>query len=115
LVDTRRGVTKFLPNLPTQWRDVQVAEILSERSVAGLSAERRTNGHPGGEFTFGHGKSADTMISFRSEQESAGGVVVDRKLRLGPCGAAGELGHQTIQLDGPLCGCGNHGCLEGAR
>ena len=41
-----------------------------------------------------------------------GGVVIDRKLRLGPLGAAGELGHQTIQSDGPLCGCGNRGCLE---
>ena len=41
-----------------------------------------------------------------------GGVVVDGKLRLGPLGAAGELRHQTILPGGPLCGCGNHGCLE---
>jgi len=39
-------------------------------------------------------------------------VVIDRKLRLGPLGAAGEIGHQTILPDGPLCGCGNRGCLE---
>jgi len=41
-----------------------------------------------------------------------GGVVIDGKLRLGPLGAAGELGHQTIIADGHLCGCGNRGCLE---
>jgi glucokinase len=41
-----------------------------------------------------------------------GGVVVDGRLRLGPLGAAGELGHQTILPDGPRCGCGNRGCLE---
>ena len=41
-----------------------------------------------------------------------GGIVVDGTLRLGPLGAAGELGHQTIVPDGPLCGCGNRGCLE---
>ena len=41
-----------------------------------------------------------------------GGVVIDGKLRLGPLGAAGELGHQTILPDGPRCGCGNQGCLE---
>jgi glucokinase len=38
--------------------------------------------------------------------------VVDGRLRLGPLGAAGEFGHQTILPDGPLCSCGNHGCLE---
>jgi glucokinase len=41
-----------------------------------------------------------------------GGLVIDGKLRLGPLGAAGELGHQTIVPNGPLCGCGNRGCLE---
>ena len=41
-----------------------------------------------------------------------GGVIVDGKLRLGSLGAAGELGHQTVQPGGPLCGCGNRGCLE---
>jgi glucokinase len=41
-----------------------------------------------------------------------GGVAIDGRLRLGPLGAAGELGHQTILPDGPRCGCGNLGCLE---
>jgi hypothetical protein len=41
-----------------------------------------------------------------------GGTTVDGRLRLGPLGAAGELGHQTVLPDGPLCGCGNRGCLE---
>jgi glucokinase len=41
-----------------------------------------------------------------------GGLILDGKLRMGPYGAAGELGHHTIIPDGPQCGCGNHGCLE---
>jgi glucokinase len=41
-----------------------------------------------------------------------GGVAIDGRLHLGPLGAAGELGHQTILPDGPICGCGNRGCLE---
>jgi glucokinase len=112
LVDTRRGVTKFLPNLPTQWRDVQVAKILSGAIGCSVFLLNDVRMATLGEFTFGHGKSADTMIFVSIGTGIGGGVVVDRKLRLGPCGAAGELGHQTIQLDGPLCGCGNHGCLE---
>jgi glucokinase len=41
-----------------------------------------------------------------------GGVIVDGKLLLGSGGLAGELGHITIDLDGPRCFCGNTGCLE---
>ena len=41
-----------------------------------------------------------------------GGVILDGKLRLGPLGAAGELGHQVIEPDGPPCSCGSRGCLE---
>jgi glucokinase len=52
------------------------------------------------------------MVAFTVGTGIGGGVVIDRKLRLGPLGAAGEIGHQTILPDGPLCGCGNRGCLE---
>ena len=52
------------------------------------------------------------MLFFALGTGVGGGVVVDGNLRLGPLGAAGELGHQTILPDGPLCGCGNRGCLE---
>jgi glucokinase len=41
-----------------------------------------------------------------------GGLAIGGGLHLGPLGAAGELGHQTILPDGPVCGCGNRGCLE---
>ena len=39
-------------------------------------------------------------------------LVVDGRVLLGHDGTAGELGHQTIDPDGPWCGCGNRGCLE---
>ena len=42
-----------------------------------------------------------------------GGVIaIDGRVHLGHDGTAGEIGHQTIDPDGPSCGCGNHGCLE---
>jgi glucokinase len=39
-------------------------------------------------------------------------IAVDGRVHLGHDGTAGEVGHQTIDPDGPACGCGNHGCLE---
>jgi glucokinase len=41
-----------------------------------------------------------------------GGVIVDGRLHLGASGTAGEIGHQTVLPDGPVCGCGNRGCAE---
>ena len=65
-----------------------------------------------GELVFGHGRTANTMVYFTLGTGIGGGIVVDGRVRLGPLGAAGELGHQTILPHGPLCGCGNRGCLE---
>jgi glucokinase len=111
LVDRERGVSRFLPNMPTQWRDVPVAEIL--RSELGCPVYLLNDARLAamGEFVYG-GREVQTMIFFTLGTGVGGGVIVDGKLRLGPLGAAGEVGHQTILPDGPLCGCGNRGCLE---
>jgi glucokinase len=112
LVDRRAGVTKFLPNFPTQWRDVPAAEIVSRRLGCPVFLLNDVRAATLGELTFGRGRTANTMAFFAVGTGIGGGVAVDGKLRLGPLGAAGELGHQTILPDGPPCGCGNRGCLE---
>jgi glucokinase len=112
LVDIASGTTLFLPNLPTQWRGVAVAKtmtaalgkpvyLLNDARMAGL-----------GELQFGWGRSERDFVYFTLGTGIGGAVVLNGALQTGPLGAAGELGHQTIVPDGPLCGCGNHGCLE---
>jgi glucokinase len=112
LVDLAEGRTRFLPNLPTQWRDVPVRKSLAPQVGCPVYLLNDVRTATLGELTFGHGREADTMAFFALGTGIGGGVVVDGTLRLGPLGAAGELGHQTILPDGPLCGCGNRGCLE---
>ena len=114
LVDLPAGTTKFLPNLPTKWRDVPAAGTLSEEIGCPVYLLNDVRTITLGELTFGHGRdeSVRTMAYFALGTGVGGGVVIDGKLRLGPLGAAGELGHQTIIADGHLCGCGNRGCLE---
>jgi glucokinase len=112
LVEIGTGITRFLPNLPSQWRGVPVGQTLSAALGCPVFLLNDARMATLGEFTFGRGKAADTMIFLTIGTGIGGGIVVDGKLRLGPLGAAGELGHQTIQRDGPLCGCGNRGCLE---
>jgi len=112
LADFHRGRTLFLPNLPTQWRNLPVAELLSSRVNCPVFVLNDARMAALGELWFGHGRTARTMVVFTLGTGIGGGVVIERKLRLGPLGAAGEIGHLTIQADGPLCGCGNRGCLE---
>jgi glucokinase len=112
LVDVARGITRFFPNLPTQWRDVPAAEVLSGRLGCPVRLLNDVRTATLGELTYGRGRTARTMAFFALGTGVGGGVAVDGRLHLGPLGAAGELGHQTILPDGPICGCGNHGCLE---
>ncbi len=112
LVDVARGVTRFFPNLPTQWRDVPAGDVLRSKLGCPVSLLNDVRTATLGELVFGHGRDVQTMAFFSLGTGVGGGLVIDGKLRLGPLGAAGELGHQTIVPGGPLCGCGNRGCLE---
>ena len=114
LADLKNGITIFLPNLPTQWRDVAVRDKLSPRVSCPVYLLNDVRTATLGELTFGHGRdlSNATMAFFALGTGIGGGVAIDGKMRLGPLGAAGELGHQTVVADGPRCGCGNIGCLE---
>lgn len=112
LVDRKKGMTLFLPNLPTQWRGVPVADSLGSRLGCPVYLLNDVRTATLGELTYGRGRGASTMLFFALGTGVGGGVVVDGRLRLGPLGAAGEMGHQTLIPDGRLCGCGNRGCLE---
>jgi len=114
LADLSSGKTLFLPNLPTQWRQVPVTAPLGERLGCPVSLLNDARMAALGELVFGAGKGDEnlTFAFFTIGTGIGGGIAIDGKLRLGPLGAAAELGHQTIDPDGPLCGCGNRGCLE---
>jgi glucokinase len=112
LVDVASGVTRFLPNLPTQWRGVPAGATLTARLGYPVHVLNDARMATLGELVFGHGRNVSTMALFTLGTGIGGGIVIDGRLRLGALGAAGELGAQTIIPDGPLCSCGNRGCLE---
>jgi glucokinase len=114
IVDIPRGITKFLPNLMGHWKDVPAADILSKHVGCPVLLLNDVRTATLGELAYGHGRNPaiGSFVLMAIGTGIGGGVVIDRKLRLGPIGAAGEVGHQTIAPDGPRCGCGNHGCLE---
>ena len=65
-----------------------------------------------GEHRYGAGRGVAHMIYITISTGIGGGIIADNRLFLGWRGFAGEVGHQTIDANGPVCNCGNIGCLE---
>jgi glucokinase len=65
-----------------------------------------------GEYVHGCAAGYRYVIGLFPGTGLGGGIVIDGRIYRGATGNAGELGHMTINPDGPLCGCGKYGCLE---
>lgn len=65
-----------------------------------------------GEQWLGAGQKADDIIGIFPGTGVGGAIIIDDKLVTGTQGAAAEIGHMIMMIDGPRCNCGNHGCLE---
>ena len=112
MLDEELGVVEFLPNLQGNWRGVPLRDTLQEYLNLPVVILNDVKAITIGEFSFGAAKHVESMICFAIGTGIGGGLVIDGKLVRGVNGFAGELGHQTIDPNGPLCGCGNYGCLE---
>jgi len=112
LVDSKRGIIEFLPNLPSDWCGFAAAEYL--HGCTGLQTFVLNDARLAalGEHQFGSTPPRDNVLVVTIGTGIGGGLILDGRLRLGTCGAAGEVGHQTILPDGEKCGCGSRGCLE---
>jgi glucokinase len=110
-LDPWRGVVVAPPNL-AGWRDVPLAEAVE--SALGLPAflERDTNVAVMAEWRHGAARGASTVIYVTVSTGVGGGIVVDGRPLAGLDGTAGEIGHLTVDLDGPPCGDGAPGHVE---
>lgn len=110
-VDVHNGVVPEAPQLPG-WKDVPLVQLMSDRLGLPVWLENDANAAALGESRFGAGKGAQHMLYMTLSTGVGGGIIIDGQLYRGTRGAAGELGHIVIQVDGPRCGCGGQGCLE---
>jgi glucokinase len=117
LVDGQgRGV--LLPNLTGDWVGHPIAEQLHEG--VGRPVRLLNDGHAFAlaEARVGAARGAGEVLCIVCGTGVGGGLVIGGRLHLGVEDRGGEVGHHTVVEDGPLCGCGNRGCLEmlaGAR
>jgi len=108
--DTKRETISFAPNL--HWRNIPIKKFLSERFPVDVWLENDTNLSTLGVSAFGEGRGVSSMIGIFIGTGIGGGIILDKRLFIGSTGAAGEIGHMVVKLNGPKCSCGNRGCLE---
>lgn len=110
--DIETGVIQFLPNLPGKWINVPLQSIIESRVNFPVALINDVRAITLGEWMFGAGRGADTVVCLAIGTGIGGGVVVNGQFHLGLGGTAGEFGHHVVELDGLPCGCGGKGCLE---
>jgi len=99
------------PNLPG-WVRVPLVERIEKALGRPAVLENDANAAALGEFRYGAGKGASSLVYLTVSTGIGGGIILDGKIWHGVKDGAGEVGHMTLLPDGPLCGCGNRGCLE---
>ncbi|TME81962.1 MAG: ROK family protein [Chloroflexi bacterium] len=112
LYDPVAGTTRFLTNFPGAWAGKPVAGPVGTalRLPAFLINDARAFGLA--ELRLGAGRGASSMVGLVLGTGVGGVIAVDGRVIQAHDGTAGEIGHQTLEPDGPSCGCGNRGCLE---
>lgn len=105
------GVIFRPPNLP-DWMDVPLKDIFEAKYGRPALVGNDANLAALGEHIYGAGKGKRSLVYITVSTGIGGGVIEADRLVLGARGLAGEVGHMTIDPIGPLCQCGNMGCLE---
>lgn len=109
-IDRRGGMCRFSPYLP--WRDVPLRALLSSRIGRPVVIENDVSALTLAERWFGGGVGLADFVVVTLGRGVGLGMVLDGRLYRGGQGAGGEFGHITMEIDGPRCDCGKHGCLE---
>jgi glucokinase len=111
LSNPETGVVFTSPHLPG-WKDVPLRDIVGERTGVKTMLINDANAAALGELHFGAAKEARNFIYITLSTGIGGGIMIDGEIYAGSLGTAGEIGHMTIDTNGPKCNCGNTGCWE---
>ncbi len=110
-VDTGRGIIRNGVNLPG-WNGISLQAELEKRLQVPAKLINDANAAAWGEYVYGAGRGAQSMVYVTLSTGIGSGLVLDGKLYLGTSSFAGELGHTVVDPNGALCGCGQRGCWE---
>lgn len=109
--DARHCTLVRPPRMPG-WDGVNVCRILSRGISVPIFLDNDANMGALGEISFGAGRGVADLAYVKIGTGIGSGLVMGGKVYRGSSGSAGEIGHVTVEENGPLCDCGNRGCLE---
>lgn len=109
-LSTGEGIIYENSNLP--WKNVPIVDLLEEKTGIPVKLENDANAAAMGEKWFGAGRGIDNLIYVTISTGIGAGIIIERQVYHGINDGAGEVGHMTLEPEGPVCGCGNHGCFE---
>ncbi|MCX8065500.1 MAG: ROK family protein [Candidatus Hydrogenedentes bacterium] len=109
-VDHKNGVVVTTPNIGLE--NFPLGDIISEEFSVPSAVDNDVNLGTFAEWVFSGYGDAKHVLGVFPGTGIGGGLIINRKILHGASGGAGEIGHFTVQLGGPLCGCGKRGCLE---
>lgn len=110
VIDQERGVVLFAPNLP--WKDYDMASSMRKKFGVPFFVGNDVNLGVYGEYHYGAAKGYKNIVGFFVGTGMGGGLVLNGSLFTGNQFKAAEYGHMILDPEGPLCNCGQRGCLE---
>ena len=110
VIDQERGIVLFTPNLP--WRDYDMAASMRKQFGVPFYVGNDVNLGVLGEYHFGAARGYKNIVGFFVGTGMGGGLVLNGSLFTGNQFKAAEYGHMILDPEGPLCNCGQRGCLE---
>ncbi|MCJ1680503.1 ROK family transcriptional regulator [Streptomyces sp. APSN-46.1] len=102
------GSTAILPG----WAGINPRQELSRRLGVPVYVDNDANLGALGELVWGSGRGVKDLAYIKVASGVGAGLVINGQIYRGPGGTAGEIGHITLDESGPVCRCGNRGCLE---
>lgn len=110
-VNPQTGTMVNPPNLP-EWDNFSVSEYLDQRYGVPIKIGNDASLAALAEYRLRPHDQVRNLIYYTLSTGIGGGIIVNGQLYMGEHGFAGELGHLTVDIEGPECNCGNMGCLE---
>lgn len=109
-LDLDNGIVLEAPNLG--WRNVNVKAALEQEFGCPVAIANDVDAGVFGEYLFGAGRNARCVVGVFPGTGIGGGCVYEGRILRGKTRSCMEIGHIQVVPNGPLCGCGQHGCLE---
>ena len=110
-INFEKGMITESPNLPG-WHNIALRDIMQEKYKLDTFLVNDASAAALGELRFGAGKGVRNLVLLTLGTGIGGGIIIGGELYTGATGGAAEIGHMTIEANGPRCDCGNIGCLE---